>query len=123
MCILPTKKTIIGIYSLAPSHNPTPKVSKQAWNKDLMLLSHLQGLRPLLQQKLACCKVQPPILGDERVSPGRAVTPTHDIVRKRASHIGANEYSYKLFILQNRGIFYGVEHWNHSIMNRVVETL
>lgn len=38
-------------------------------------------------------------------------------LRKRASHTDANECSYKLFILQNRGIFYGVEHWNHSIMN------
>lgn len=78
--------------------------------------SHLQGPRPLLQQKLAWCEVQSPVPGEERVSPGRAVTPTHDSVRKRASHRSVNECSYKLFILQNRGIFYGVEHWNHSIM-------
>ena len=64
-----------------------------------------------------------PVLEEWRVSPGRAVTPPHDTVRKRASHTGANKWSYKLFILQNRGIFYGVEHWNHSIMNGGVETL
>lgn len=51
------QKTITGIYGLTLSHNSVPKLSKQV-NKELMLLSHLRGFRPLSKQQLSSLKVQ-----------------------------------------------------------------